>query len=301
MYVWAVDDDAKTASVTLTTAVTNGQVQIENGNVYSYTTTEDVTLNFNDKGYMDIALKVTTTLGAVNEYTLRIYKKTADSRLGSLTVDKLEYKPTGIIIGENYNVTYDKTTGKYVAKITYDTNYVQVNAVAASTSSKVAIRPDEATAKSDSMSGMPFDMRNVSITADTTTLYIAVTPADTSYPQGVYQLDIIRMSANTAIKVTYGGEELSQNADGEYEYTLPASTDGTDNTTQKLVAEGVIVDGDNVTTDESIKLTISTSSTFYVNGDATYTDEMDVKATQPKANAVYIHVKQKTEQKRRLR
>lgn len=82
MYVWAVDDDAKTASVTLTTAVTNGQVQIENGNVYSYTTTEDVTLNFNDKGYMDIALKVTTTLGAVNEYTLRIYKKTADSRLG---------------------------------------------------------------------------------------------------------------------------------------------------------------------------------------------------------------------------
>ena len=99
------------------------------------------------------------------------------------------------------------------------------------------------------------------------------------------------MSANTAIKVTYGGEELSQNADGEYEYTLPASTDGTDNTTQKLVAEGVIVDGDNVTTDESIKLTISTSSTFYVNGDATYTDEMDVKATQPKANAVYIHVK----------
>ena len=141
------------------------------------------------------------------------------------------------------------------------------------------------------MSGMPFDMRNVSITADTTTLYIAVTPADTSYSQGVYQLDIIRMSANTAIKVTYGGEELSQNADGEYEYTLPASTDGTDNTTQKLVAEGVIVDGDNVTTDESIKLTISTSSTFYVNGDATYTDEMDVKATQPKANAVYIHVK----------
>ena len=56
------------------------------------------------------------------------------------------------------------------AKIKYDTNYVQVNAVAASTSSKVAIRPDEATAKSDSMSGMPFDMRNVSITADTTTL-----------------------------------------------------------------------------------------------------------------------------------
>ena len=39
---------------------------------------------------MDIALKVTTTLGAVNEYTLRIYKKTA-IRLGSLTVDKLEY------------------------------------------------------------------------------------------------------------------------------------------------------------------------------------------------------------------
>ena len=38
---------------------------------------------------------------------------------------------------------------------------------------------------------------------------------------------------------------------------MPASTDGTDNTTQKLVAEGVIVDGDNVTTDESIKLTIS--------------------------------------------
>ena len=86
MYVWAVDDDAKTASVTLTTAVTNGQVQIENGNVYSYTTTEDVTLNFNDKGYMDIALKVTTTLGAVNEYTLRIYKKTADSRLALLLI-----------------------------------------------------------------------------------------------------------------------------------------------------------------------------------------------------------------------
>ena len=40
--------------------------------------------------------------------------------------------------------------------------------------------------------------------------------------------------------------KTSQNADGEYEYTLPASTDGTDNTTQKLVAEGVIVDGDNV-------------------------------------------------------
>ena len=90
--------------------------------------------------------------------------------------------------------------------------YVQVNAVAASTSSKVAIRPDEATAKSDSMSGMPFDMRNVSITADTTTLYIAVTPADTSYPQGVYQLDIIRMSANTAIKVTLSPSTITPSA-----------------------------------------------------------------------------------------
>lgn len=63
MYVWAVDDDAKTASVTLTTAVTNGQVQIENGNVYSYTTTEDVTLNFNDQGLYGYCSKGNNNIG----------------------------------------------------------------------------------------------------------------------------------------------------------------------------------------------------------------------------------------------
>ena len=63
MYVWAVDDDAKTASVTLTTAVTNGQVQIENGNVYSYTTTEDVTLNFDGQGLYGYCSKGNNNIG----------------------------------------------------------------------------------------------------------------------------------------------------------------------------------------------------------------------------------------------
>ena len=65
---------------------------------------------------MDIALKVTTTLGAVNNIHYVFTRKQQIPVWEALLLISLEYKPTGIIIGENYNVTYDKTTGKYVCK-----------------------------------------------------------------------------------------------------------------------------------------------------------------------------------------
>ena len=291
MYIWSVADDATTANVTVTTALPNAHVRIGTGSAYIYTRTETVDVAFNEDGYMDIILNVIPESGATKPYTLRIYKESADARIDSVRVWEVKNGEAG----DESKVEYDKENGKYVAKVKYATDYVKIEAIASQIGAKIALGDTEANASAASLLSMTnsITLNEYRLLGDVTTVYIAITPSDASYPQKIYQLDIVKQSQNVSVQIFFGDDTtpMSQNASGEYEYTLPASTDGLDNTTQLLKVQGVVYDGDgNPSVDETVKITISDDATFTMDDDATYTDEKEYTATQPDAKVVYVHV-----------
>ena len=108
--------------------------------------------------------------------------------------------------------------------------------------------------------------------------YIAVTPSthdsDTHYPKEVHELIINRMSANIGVDLKFGEYSLSLAADGKtYDFELPASTDGSDNSVAKFTA---------VAENAGTKVKISDVATYHVPENATSADAMEnVRAAEP--------------------
>ena len=288
IYVYAVDDNASTAEVTLTTSRPNASVSINGSEAVPYTTTETVNISMNENGYMDVPLNVQPSGTAAIPYTLRLYKESADPRLGDLTVKGPD--ALNNLLGDDYEVEYDVSQARYIARVKNSATSVRVMAQSAQSGAHVGISagasatPDAALAKSDAFAASDTAQEDVELIGAVTTIYIAVTPAASAYKDNhtAYRLDIVKMSADTDIELYFGDDKIIEMESNDvYRYTLPASTDDSDNTTNKLKAVGK---------DSKTKVTVSDQSVTVMPEGASNTAEKEFTIQYPGPTLAYVLV-----------
>ena len=99
----------------------------------------------------------------------------------------------------------------------------------------------------------------------------------------MHEFIINRMSASTAIELKFGEHTLALSADGStYDFVLPASTSGLDNSVDTLTATAE---------NAGAKVKISDVADHVIPADATKSDFKEgVAATEPEPAKLYVHV-----------
>ena len=159
----------------------------------------------------------------------------ADTSIGKLEVKKLNGSSTT----DEYTPHYDFVRKAYIVNVKGDVEKARISAYPKNANAKAAVSLDKSAALA--AAGASVGTLDSDLAGGETKCYIAVTPSthdsDTHYPKEVHELIINRMSASTAIELKFGEHTLALSADGStYDFVLPASTSGLDNSVDTLTA-----------------------------------------------------------------
>ncbi|PWM15037.1 MAG: hypothetical protein DBX49_05395, partial [Clostridia bacterium] len=285
IYISAISSDDETAVVSVTTIREGTNVKIGDFEEEVGHSEQTVEVSFNEDGYCDVPFYLVGD-GEVaddsNRQIVRIYRQEADTRLSGVVVrDRAT--------GEEYQGQYSIAHGGYLVKVKDGVTDAEITATTYQSAAtvKLTTTQDEAQLAIGTSSSHVLSPVNLPVNLENFELFATVRPEVHSvdsdhYPKQIFRIALERMSDNTDVNVTIAGKSFDLDDTKEtYDYTLPRSDNGQDNTRQVMTVQAA---------DQTARITISRNYDYTMDYRAENKAKADVVAANPNPDVVFIHV-----------